>query len=158
VLGKMVDGEETDAGLWSRFEVVPGEDGDRLLARLKGGYLNGLSIGYQPVGKAEYEDIEREDGVKESIRHLRRLKLFEVSAVIWGMNPNAVADGNSVKQLHDWTDDELAAEVKRREAKATADAAAAMPTLSPEDADALRARLLSVRLRPILSRYGGVAA
>lgn len=159
VLGKMVDAEETDAGLSARFEVVPGDDGDRLLARIKGGYLNGLSIGYQPVGPAEIEEVSRADGVKEAVRHLRNLKLFEVSAVIWGMNPGALASATSVKSLLG----ELTAEQKQElrdtlDAEATAEAAARNPTLGEEEQAALARLLLKTRLRHVTARHGGIGS
>lgn len=100
VLGKMTHAEETDEGLSARFEVVNGDDGDRLLERIKGGYLNGLSIGYEAIAP-QTETITREDGVKETIRHLREIKLYEVSAVIWGMNPHALIERASVKSVID---------------------------------------------------------
>jgi len=44
--------------------------------------MNELSIGYDPVTF----DYDKQDG----IRHLREVKLWEVSVVTWAMNPEAV--------------------------------------------------------------------
>lgn len=99
VLGKMTDAKETDAGLLTSWEVIEGTDGDEALRRLKGGYIDSMSIGYQAV-KWEYEqDPEKPEW--ERTRHLHEVKLFEVSLVIWGMNPGAVIDLSSVKSITD---------------------------------------------------------
>jgi HK97 family phage prohead protease len=100
VLGKMVDGEETDVGLHTKWQVVPGNDGDELLHRLKGGFVTGLSIGYEAVGKPEYTEEDR-DGRKVRVRHLKELKLYEVSAVVFPMTEGARLDPTSVKCLTD---------------------------------------------------------
>lgn len=153
VLGKLVDASETDEGLSAKFEVVPGDDGDRLLARLRGGYLNGLSIGYQAVGNPEYETVTRDDGVKESVRHLREIKLFEVSAVIWGMNPGALIDTHSVKGLFGALSPEEKAELRALltdTAPAPVEAKApATEGLAPDDPKrlAIEAALREIQLR-----------
>lgn len=86
VVGKMTDAKETDAGLESTFQVIEGPDGDEVLRRIKGQYVDGLSIGYEPV-KWEYE--EDKESRWGQVRHLKELKLHEVSVVIWPMNPGA---------------------------------------------------------------------
>ena len=100
VLGMMTDAAETADGLEAEFAFVPddvkAEGGYR---RVKGGYITGLSIGYMPV-KWEYE--QREGGESwDRVRHLREVKLLEVSLVIWPMNDGARVDPNSVKALID---------------------------------------------------------
>lgn len=91
VLGSMVDAEERTEGLWAKFEVSQGANGDLLLDHITNKRLNGLSIGYQPV---EYE-INSDTG----IRTLKEIRLKEVSAVIWPMNEDAIIDANSIKSL-----------------------------------------------------------
>jgi HK97 family phage prohead protease len=93
VVGKLVDAREDDVGLWAKFGVAPVAKGDELLTLVEGDYLSGLSIGYEAVPSM----TERKDGV----RHIRELKLYEVSVVIWGMNPHALIDSSSVKSLLD---------------------------------------------------------
>ena len=90
VLGKMLDAKETDDGLWTKWQVTEGTDGDEFMHRLRGGMVNGLSIGYEAVSP------EKDS---KGVRHLKELKLVEVSAVIWGMNPNALIHTNSVKSF-----------------------------------------------------------
>jgi HK97 family phage prohead protease len=154
VLGKMVEAEETDEGLSARFEVVPGEDGDRLLSRIKGGFVNGLSIGYE-AGRYDYEDVDRGDGVKSRVRHLREVKLYEVSAVIWGMNPAALIDTNTVKALLGGLSPEEKDELRALLLSDTAPAPAAVPAADDGPAhdvyastDALRLKLRLLKLRP----------
>lgn len=86
VVGKLTEAKETGAGLESTFQVIEGPDGDEVLRRIKGGYVDGLSIGYEPV-KWEYE--EKEESRWGQVRHLKEVKLHEVSVVIWPMNPGA---------------------------------------------------------------------
>ena len=94
VLGKMVDARENDRGLWSRFRVVEGEDGDGLLYRVRMGALNSLSIGYRVVpGRTESGTL---DG--KTVRYIKDLDLLEVSAVIYPANPEALIASDSVKQ------------------------------------------------------------
>jgi uncharacterized protein len=148
VLGSMVDAEERDEGLWARFEVDEDADGDKALRHVKRKRLNGLSIGYEAV-QPERDEI--------GVRHLREVKLYEVSLVLWPMNPGAQFDPASAKSLlTEMTDEEKEAlrEALAEEAKATARENAPPKQLSTEQADALRARLLALRLRPLLATAG----
>jgi HK97 family phage prohead protease len=148
VLGSMVDAEERTEGLWAKFEVSQGANGDLLLDHIKNKRLNGLSIGYQPV---EYE-INTDTGV----RTLTEIRLREVSAVIWPMNEDAVIDASSVKSAaSEMSDDELKESLAALEREAKARAEKANPKLSQEKADELRDRLRSSRLRSLLSRTSG---
>jgi HK97 family phage prohead protease len=131
VLGKLVDAEETAEGLRVKFEVVPGEDGNALLDRLRGGFINGLSIGYSVV-TADYEETTDEGGRKRLVRHIRELKLVEVSAVIWGMNPGALVDTDSVKSLFAAVrDGTLSAEQKAELSALLSGGDAPKPVVSP---------------------------
>lgn len=143
VLGSMLEAEEADEGLLSEFEVDDGPDGHKLLRHIERKRLNGLSIGYEAV-ESEVDS--------EGVRHLYEIKLMEVSAVIWPMNVDAVIDASSVKSLlSEMTDDVLGELTDALRAEAKARQQAANPTISQEKADELRARLLSLRLRPLLS-------
>jgi HK97 family phage prohead protease len=169
VVGKLIEAEETDEGLRTKWQVVEGEDGDAVLARVKDGYVNGLSIGYETV-KGDTEQITV-DGETTYIRHLRELKLYEVSLVIWGMNEGALIDTSSVKALLEARragDVELTPE---QEAQIVAEVKSARedldallvgkesekkddtpPALAPEQVAALRQRLLSLKLRRLGTR------
>ena len=144
VVGSAIELEETDAGLRAKFEVDAGEDGDKLLRHIERKRINGLSIGYEAIAP------ERDQA---GIRHLREVKLYEVSAVIWPMNPMATIDADSMKSLF-----ENMSEEQRSELRAFMDAeaakAAATTQLTADQQDALRARLKQVRLRPILAKAG----
>lgn len=92
-LGKMLEAEERDTGLWTRFKVAATKAGDDLLALLRDGMVEGLSIGYDAVNP------EHAGG----IRHLKEIKLGEVSVVTFGMNPDALIIPGSVKSLDELT-------------------------------------------------------
>lgn len=100
VVGKMISAKETGDGLVSEFQVIDGPDGDEVLRRVKGGYVDGLSIGYMPT---KWEDERSEEGKR--IRHLKEITLHEVSVVIWPMNPGATIDASTVKSLLDHIED-----------------------------------------------------
>lgn len=80
-IGKQLELRETEDGLYGRWSVVDTRAGTDAHKLAKAGVLDALSIGYIPV-EWEYRD----DGV----RVLRRVDLFEVSAVAIPANPNAV--------------------------------------------------------------------
>jgi HK97 family phage prohead protease len=97
VIGKMLSATETDAGLETEWEVIEGPDGDEAIRRVKGGFIDSMSIGYEAV---KWE-MERPEGADpwDQVRHLKEVKLYEVSLVIWPMNPGAVIDPGSLKGL-----------------------------------------------------------
>jgi len=163
VVGKLIEARETADGLDAKFQVIDGPDGDEILRRIKGGFVDGLSIGYRAVKIEEPTDEERRKGI---LRHLKEIELREISVVIWPMNPNARLDVSSVKALlakgaDALTDDELAELVALRDdidalLKASAgDGQADSPEgLAPEDprrrALEARAALLQLRSRAVL--------
>ena len=100
ILGKMIDGHEVDDGLEAEFEMVPDDAAaEAALKRVEGGYVSGLSIGYEPV-EFKYEKPEG-GSMWDTIRHLTEVKLREVSLVVFPMNEGARVDPSSVKSLID---------------------------------------------------------
>lgn len=95
VVGKMEDAEETDSGLEAGFSVIEGPDGDEVFRRVKGGFVDGLSIGYSAI-RVRYPETEdeRQSGI---FRFLKEIRLHEVSVCLWPMNPNARIDTATVK-------------------------------------------------------------
>lgn len=89
-LGKLLDAEEREDGLWAKFQVSKTRAGDDLLALLRDGMVEGLSIGYKAVNP-ERDDMGR--------RHLREIRLDEISVVTYGMNPDALVNLSSVKSV-----------------------------------------------------------
>lgn len=152
IVGKMVDAREEKAGLWTRYSVARTPAGDDLLALAKDGMVTGLSIGYQAVaGGTE---------MKAGKRHLKEVKLGEVSPVIFPMNEGARIDALSVKsltaklrdgELSDEEVQELRALLDGREAKA-----APAPALAPERVDALIARIDALKTRRLATRLHDV--
>jgi HK97 family phage prohead protease len=115
VYGHMLDGQEVLTGktlvyeiedggtlvvpemlLDTKWQVIDGTDGDRLLDRLRPGSVRKMSMGY---------DAQREDFVQlkgyGKVRNLRELKLGEGSLVVFPMNHNADVQTESVKSLID---------------------------------------------------------
>lgn len=101
-LGQAVAMKETDAGLWTKWEVLEGDDGDKVLARLRPSATTGraiigkMSIGFMPL-KFEFEQPEGTDSFFDRIRHINKADLKEVSLVLFPMNPGATIDASTVK-------------------------------------------------------------
>lgn len=107
-VGKLLEAKETAAGLWTKWEVIEGSDGDGVLERIRKGVVNKMSIGYKPI---KYEFEESDNARYGIVRHLHKVELGEVSLVLRPMNPGAVVDTDSVKSLlgrEKLTDDETA--------------------------------------------------
>jgi HK97 family phage prohead protease len=100
VLGKMTDASETDEGLVATFALVPDDpDADAAYKRVKGGFVTGLSIGYQAV-RWEYVQKDNSTNSWDRIRHLHEVKLREVSLVVFPMNEDArIASAKSVEAI-----------------------------------------------------------
>lgn len=116
VFGKLETAAETDVGLETEFSVVASPEGDEYLARISGGFLNGLSIGFSVVDRVREERVI--GGETVTVPVIKELRLMEVSAVIWGANPEALIDLAAAKALL---------------------APARTRTLSPEEVEGLRA-------------------
>lgn len=155
VVGKMTDAIETDAGLETEWEFVPDDPtAEAAFKRVQGGFITGLSIGYTPM---QHEWETTKDGKR--VRHLKEVKLHEVSLVVFPMNEDAQVDQASVKTLAQWQD--MTGE--ERQAYITAlpdeDKAALRALLAPEPEAAhedtkqeLRAALLRLTLHQAVSR------
>lgn len=77
-IGKPLELREDDKGLFIRAKISDTQKGRDIQTLLKDGVLNELSIGYDAVDF--YYDGETH------IRHLKELRLWEVSVVTWAMN------------------------------------------------------------------------
>lgn len=83
VVGKLVKAEITDTGLWTEFEVIDSPSGQEALARVRGGFIDGLSIGFRGAAGQPVEINGR------TVRRIYDLDLHEVSLVIWPANEAA---------------------------------------------------------------------
>jgi uncharacterized protein len=147
-LGKMIEAAEGEDGLWAKFAVANTAAGNDLQTLLKDGMVEALSIGYKAVNP------ER-DG--NGVRHLREVKLQEISVVTWGMHPDTLIDMSSVKAALAEMDPQHLSDEDRRELRrlasrighllrdappadaadaATDGKAVAVPEAPPEKADA----------------------
>jgi uncharacterized protein len=88
-LGKTVDIQEDSKGLYVKGQIAKTSLGNDALELMSSGIVDEMSIGYDVV-----QDELSDDG---STRFLKELKLYEVSAVTFGANPDTSI--NSVKSL-----------------------------------------------------------
>ena len=103
-IGQMIDGKETKDGLNTKWEVIDGPDGDRVMQRLRPSKTTGrpvigkMSIGFVPT-KFSFEQPEGTDSFFDRKRHIEEADLKEVSLVLFPMNPGAAIDASSVKMF-----------------------------------------------------------
>lgn len=103
-IGQMVDGKETKDGLFTKWEVIEGPDGDKVMDRLRPSKSTGkpligkMSIGFIPT-KFSFEQPEGTDSFFDRVRHISEAQLKEVSLVLFPMNDNASIDASSVKMF-----------------------------------------------------------
>ena len=85
-IGK-ADVEEDNHGLHFRGELLLDDEiARKVYVRMKGGLVDGMSIGYNVLPGGASMD-------RNGVRELSKLALYEVSVVTWGMNPEARIDG-----------------------------------------------------------------
>nr|DAI02278.1 MAG TPA: prohead serine protease [Caudoviricetes sp.] len=93
-IGKPIELREDSNGLYIKAKISDTSMGRDIKVLLKDGVLCELSIGYDPVAF----DYDKDTG----IRHLREIKLWEVSVVTWAMNPEAtISDYKSARDVAD---------------------------------------------------------
>lgn len=94
-LGKLIELREDNHGLWFKAVISDTALGRDVLALLKDGAIDGVSIGFDiPKGSVTYE--EDDDG--NTIRHIHEIKLWEISLVTFPANEAATVD--AVKHAH----------------------------------------------------------
>lgn len=97
-------------GLYTKTQYLLSDPiGKGIYERLRDGYLDEYSIGFDVLGKPDYS-TEVIDGQKVQVRNIRQLRLWEYSVVIWGMNQATAT--TSVKAL---TDPQLVADAQQKE-------------------------------------------
>lgn len=79
VIGTVSDAKEDDYGLWFRGKVSSVQRAQDVRTKVKEGILDATSFGYDVVKSTPDQ--------KAGVVYLKELKLYEVSIVIWGMNP-----------------------------------------------------------------------
>ncbi len=117
-IGKPLELREDDKGLYIRGKISNTQMGRDIRTLLKDGVLCELSIGYDAVDYVIDESTH--------IRHLKQIKLWEVSIVTWAMNDQATID--DVKSL---ADAKSLAEELRAEAKSGKMSRARLNALKP---------------------------
>ncbi len=82
-IGKPIELREDGKGLFVRGKISDTQKGRDVQILLKDRVLNEMSVGYEAV------DFEYDD---KGIRHLKEVKLWEISIVTWAMNELATID------------------------------------------------------------------
>lgn len=90
-IGKITEIHEDAKGLFIKVKVSATQRGLDAMKLIKDGVINKMSIGYSVI-KDEYDR-------EKSIRYLKELKLYEVSAVTFPANSNAVITGAKNENL-----------------------------------------------------------
>lgn len=142
-IGNVVEAKEDAKGLWMKAE-IPRDQSDPLINRIAKGLkrraIKSMSIGYKTA---------KSDRSKDGTRHLRELKLFEVSLVNMPMNPMASIDTvkgyvpyQGLPLMRDAKSWDAAAALARIKARFGEDDDARTAFLLAEDAKSLDPRLL----------------
>ena len=93
-IGRPLELKEDANGLFISARISDTTLGRDVKVLLRDNVLNELSIGYDPI-IYDYDDA--------GIRHLREVKLWEVSVVTWAMNQEAaITDYKSIKDTTEW--------------------------------------------------------
>lgn len=92
LIGHVAHAEEDDFGLLTESRISKTRQADDTLAMIDDGTINEMSFGFDIL---ESDITHTEEQGK--IRNLRKLKLWEVSPVMWGMNEETVIVG--LKQM-----------------------------------------------------------
>lgn len=98
-IGKPLELREDEKGLFIRGKISDTQKGRDIQTLLKDGVLTEMSIGYDAI------DFDYDGNT--GIRHLKEVKLWEVSIVTWAMNDQATID--EVKSLAESLKDEAKA-------------------------------------------------
>jgi uncharacterized protein len=101
-IGQLVEAKETKDGLWTKWEVLDGPEGDQVLSRIRPSKTTGrpivgkMSIGYEPQ-EFSFEQPPGTESFWDRLRILTKVALKEVSLVLFPMNPGAAIDPTTVK-------------------------------------------------------------
>lgn len=96
-VGVPLELKENDAGLYIRGKLSKTERGNEALELMRDGALKGLSIGFDPI-KWNMTKENDSDPEWDAVRHITELKLWEVSLVTFGADPNALI--SEVRSAH----------------------------------------------------------
>ena len=87
VIGILKEAKEDDTGLWFKAIFSAVQRAQDVRTKVLEGVLNSLSIGFDILAATE----EIVNGI--SVRMITEVKLYEISVVTWGMNPEAAISG-----------------------------------------------------------------
>lgn len=82
----LVKSPEVTGGAFAKIQMLMDTpEGQGAFSRLKSGAVDEWSFGYDTLDY-DYNKVDR-NGTEVTIRNLRTIKLYEISPVLWGMNP-----------------------------------------------------------------------
>jgi uncharacterized protein len=156
-IGKLMEAEETDKGLYTTFQLVDGPEGVKYARRVKGGLVKSLSIGYRVASARPPVAAEAKSGVR---RVLEDVDLEEVSLVLRPMNPKAsigmkaemdLMDATELSELKSWLDEKLKTPLPVASESESVVTAIAESFLSDEEKDVLRDELLAFQMKQTIN-------
>ena len=115
VLGTVVEAKEDDHGLWFKAQLSAAPAVQETRVKMLEGHINRLSIGFRTI-KDHYD--RSEDNGNPSIRYIDEVKLYEVSAVPFAANEEAVITSVKAGALIDLA---MAGEINKEEIKIAID-------------------------------------
>lgn len=78
---------EATGAMWAKVQfLLSTPEGKGAFERIKAGLIDSWSFGYD-AAQVDYGQVQRKDGTIANARHLRQVKLYELSPVLFGMNP-----------------------------------------------------------------------
>ena len=78
---------EATGGAWAQVQfLMDTPEGKGAFSRIKAKAINEWSFGYDSLD-FDYETVKAAGGEDMTVRNLRTIKLYELSPVVWGMNP-----------------------------------------------------------------------
>jgi len=92
VVGTVTEAKEDDTGLQFTAQFASTDDAQNLRQKAIEGHINQVSFGYD-AKKFDYTVEDGDTKERKQVRHLRELKLYEISLVPFGMNEQAYVSG-----------------------------------------------------------------
>lgn len=89
---------DATGGLYVEIQFIldePSDESAKIFRRIKHGVIDEYSIGFEII-KQDYQEIETNEGLKQ-VRIIKEIRLWEVSPVIFAMNPATTTIGAKAK-------------------------------------------------------------
>lgn len=143
--------EEVEGGLEVTREYLDTPRGNEVLEGIKQGAINEMSFAFDTI---KY-DFEEDEETEQTIRHIREVRLWETSDVLWGANPLTVGSRSSLGRLEhsikdvmavlEWLSDERVQQLQNIKTKIRAEEGLVESDLDPFPSD-IQERILKARI------------